>query len=58
MPMAVLQYGMVKDKDILIQAWLPEFLDSQHKKVVRLSPVRIDRLYPQETPVVLTSVRG
>ena len=39
-------------------AWPREFLVYQHKKVVRLSAVCIDRLYPQETPLVLDSVRG
>jgi hypothetical protein len=28
---------------------LPEFLDNRHMKVVRLSALRIGRLYPQES---------
>jgi len=49
---------MVKGKDTPILAWLPEFLENQYKKVVILSDTCIDRLYSQETPLVLTSVRG
>ena len=36
----------------------PEFLDNRHMKVAVSSAKGIGRLYPQETPLVLNSVRG
>jgi hypothetical protein len=35
-----------------------EFLDNRHMKVARSSAKGIGHLYPQETPLVLNSVRG
>jgi hypothetical protein len=55
-------------KTIPIQAWtgpygsrglrLPEFLDSRHIKVARLSVLCTGRLYLQEIPLVLICVQG
>ena len=54
-------------KAVPLQAWtgpsgfmslrLPEFLDNQHMKLARLSPLRTDRLYPQEITLAIIYVR-
>ena len=57
-----------KGKAITLQTWtsptgsrnmrLPEFLDSRHMKVVRLSALCARHLYPQEILLALICVRG
>jgi hypothetical protein len=62
----VIEFAMrvkAKGKAFLLQAWrgplgfqeveAAEFLDNRHMKVVRLSALRTDRLYPQEGFLVL-----
>ena len=61
------EYYELKGKAIPLQAWpapevyrmlrLPDF-SNRHMKVVRLSALRIGRLYHQEIFLVLISVRG
>jgi hypothetical protein len=53
-----------KGKAFPLPAWgfqeaeAPEFLENQHRKVVRLSALLTGRLYPQEGFLVPISVRG
>jgi hypothetical protein len=56
----------LKGKAIPLQAWTgpdgsrrsPRFQDNRVMKVVRLSALRTGRLYPQQTFLLLISVRG
>ena len=52
----------IEGKAIPAQAWtaieVPGFQGSRHMKVVRLSALRMGRLYPHEIFLVLISVRG